>query len=68
MLFCTFSRHNKHINYVLIELIRVQKGLIEYKMNYGRVQNNQPLSTKWTKNSEYKMTSKPIPQVPIYFS
>ena len=65
MLFCTFSRH---INYVLIELIRVQKRSIKYQMTYGRVQNHRPLSTKWPQNSEYKMTSKPIPQVPIYFS
>ena len=50
-LFCTFSRHNKHINCVLIELIRVQKRWID------QVQNDIPTCTK-RPTVGYEMTEK----------
>ena len=66
MLFCTFSRHNKHINYVLIELSQVRKGSIESKMllrgtkrsTVAWVQNDRKIaSTKWL---GYKSTRFPL--------
>ena len=62
--YVTFSRHIKRINYMLIELLRVQKRSI-YPVQNDLPTGTKLLSTKWPKNSEYRMTMVQNDQVPL---